>query len=93
MIEADLGEPLPHWTFHDLRRTCATGLARLGVALPVVERALNHTSGSFAGIVSVYQKHGFDAEKRHALDAWGGHVERLTSEQGGNVVALTARAS
>jgi integrase len=48
---------------HDIRRTVASGLARLGVNLPVVEKLLNHVSGSFAGIVSVYQRHSFSAEK------------------------------
>jgi len=87
------GEPVPAWVFHDLRRTCATGMARLGTALPVVEKVLNHTSGSFGGIVGVYQKHGFADEKRYALDAWGAFVERLVSaEPGANVVALQARA-
>ncbi len=89
-ITADLGEPIPHWTFHDLRRTCATGLARLGIALPAIERTLNHTSGSFAGIVGTYQKHSYSDEKRHALDRWGDFVERLMSGQGDNVVTLKA---
>lgn len=89
-VAADIGGALPHWTFHDLRRTCATGLARLGVALPTIERALNHTSGSFAGIVGTYQKHSFADEKRHALDRWGDFVERLASGRDGNVVTLKA---
>src|SRR5262249_61897823 len=38
------------WTLHDLRRTAASGMARLGIGLPVIEKVLNHTSGSFAGI-------------------------------------------
>ena len=42
-------EPIPHWTVHDLRRTGATGLARLGVNLPAIEKILNHSSGSFRG--------------------------------------------
>ncbi len=87
------GQPLPHWTFHDLRRSTATGMARLGIALPVIERALNHVSGSFRGIVSVYQKHEYGDEKRHALDAWGVFVERLVStEEGANVLEMKARA-
>ena len=44
---------IPHWTLHDLRRTAASGMARLGINLPVIEKVLNHTSGSFAGIVGV----------------------------------------
>jgi integrase len=87
-IAADVGESLPHWTFHDLRRTCATGLARLGIALPVIERTLNHVSGSFAGIVGTYQKHSYSDEKRAALTAWGAFIERLMSEPGANVVEI-----
>ena len=69
--------PLPHWTFHDLRRTAASGMARLGVNLPVIEKVLNHSSGSFAGIVGAYQRHSFADEKRKALDIWGSFVEKL----------------
>ena len=45
---------LPRWTFHDLRRTAVSGMARLGIPLAVIEKVVNHTSGSFAGIVGVY---------------------------------------
>ena len=51
------------WTVHDLRRTCASGMARLGTNLVVIEKVLNHVSGSLAGIVGVYQRHEFAAEK------------------------------
>ena len=43
---------IPRWTLHDLRRSCVSGMARLGIALPVIEKVVNHSSGSFAGIVS-----------------------------------------
>ena len=76
----------PHWTFHDLRRTAATGMARLAVSIPVIEKVLNHVSGSFAGIVGVYQRHGFGDEKREALDLWGRHLEAIASEPGSNNV-------
>jgi integrase len=65
------------WVVHDLRRTAASGMARLGVSLAVIEKVLNHTSGSFRGIVGVYQRHEFAEEKRQALDKWAEHVERL----------------
>jgi hypothetical protein len=45
------------------RRTAATGMARLRVPLPDIEKVLNHTSGSFAGIVGVYQLRDFADEK------------------------------
>ena len=65
------------WRIHDLRRTVATGLQKLGVNLQTIEAVLGHTSGSRAGVVGVYQRHSFDAEKRAALDAWGAHVTAL----------------
>ncbi|MEI9933167.1 MAG: integrase arm-type DNA-binding domain-containing protein [Rhizomicrobium sp.] len=66
------------WTLHDLRRTFATGLASLGVSIPVVERLLNHVSGSFGGIVGVYQRHDFMPEMREAIRMWEEHVLALT---------------
>ena len=65
------------WTVHDLRRTTASGMARLGESLVVIEKVLNHVSGSLAGIVGVYQRHEFAVEKRAALQQWADHVERL----------------
>jgi integrase len=65
------------WHIHDIRRTVATGMQKLGVALQTVEALLGHTSGSRAGIVGVYQRHDFAAEKRVALEAWGAHVMAL----------------
>ena len=65
------------WRIHDLRRTVATGLQKLGVNLQTIEAVLGHTSGSRSGVVGVYQRHSFDAEKRVALDAWGAHLTGL----------------
>lgn len=85
-------EPLPHWSFHDLRRSCASGLARIGVDLHIIERCLNHISGSFGGIVSVYQKHKYEDGMRRALEAWARHVDAVVSgKQGENVIELAAR--
>ena len=86
------GAPIAPWRIHDLRRTFATGLARLGVQLPVVEKLLNHTSGSFAGVAGVYQRHDFADEKRHALERWAAHVADLVSgHRSPNVVRLETR--
>jgi hypothetical protein len=52
-------------------------MAKLGVSLPVIEKVLNHVSGSFAGIVSVYQRHDYASEKRAALQRWADHVSKL----------------
>jgi integrase len=82
-------KPPEHWTFHDLRRTLASGMARLGIQLPVIEKVLNHSSGSFRGIVGVYQRHSYADEKRQALDAWASFVQSVVSgKRPANVVAL-----
>ena len=79
---------IPPWTIHDLRRTCAAGLQRLGVPLPVTERVLNHVSGSFGGIVGVYQRHEYADEKREALERWAARVEQIVCGQVARVVTL-----
>ncbi len=68
-----------NWVLHDLRRTMATGLQGLGVRLEVTEAILNHVSGSRGGIVGIYQRHEWSAEKRAALNAWANHVVQITS--------------
>jgi integrase len=78
------------WRLHDLRRTLATGLQRLGIRLETTESVLNHISGSRAGIVGVYQRHDWKIEKRAALDAWARHIEATMSgdETSANVVRV-----
>ena len=67
--------PPERWTLHDLRRSLATGLQKLGVRLEVTEAVLNHISGSRKGIVGVAtERHTWGDEKRAALTAWGAHV-------------------
>jgi integrase len=88
----DAKSGVANWRLHDLRRTAATGLQRLGVRLEVTEQVLNHVSGSRAGIVGVYQRHDFATEKRAALEAWGAHVLAIVEGRPatGNVVTLRA---
>jgi integrase len=70
-----------NWQLHDLRRTFASKLAELGVSLPTIEKLLNHVSGSFGGIVSVYQRHNWLPEMREAVGAWGLWVRTLLSSE------------
>ena len=60
----------PRWVIHDLRRSVATNLQKLGVRLEVTEAVLGHVSGSKAGVVGIYQRHTWADEKRAALAAW-----------------------
>ena len=84
------GEPvqIPHWTWHDLRRTAATRMAGLKIPAEVIEAALNHVSGAVAGVAGIYNRHGYAEEKREALDAWARMVLQLVRGGGGNVVHL-----
>jgi integrase len=82
------GKELSPWRLHDLRRTAASGMQRIGVQLPVIEKCLNHLSGSFAGIVGVYQTHEFAAEKRAALDAWAREIERIVTGKTASVIQM-----
>ncbi|WP_271077905.1 tyrosine-type recombinase/integrase [Aurantiacibacter sp. MUD61] len=84
---ASRGEELKPWRFHDLRRTAATHMVRLGIAETTVSRVLNH---ALQGVTAqVYALHSYAPEKRHALDAWASEVERaLGIATGDNVVQI-----
>jgi integrase len=73
------------WRLHDLRRSFATTAARLGIAPHVVEKCLNHSGGTIRGVAAVYNRAGYDVEKRRALEAWARH---LTADRS-NVVTLS----
>jgi integrase len=78
------------WRWHDIRRTVATGLQKLGVQLPVTEAILGHTSGSRSGIVGIYQRHDYAEEKRVALVMWADRVDAIVRGEKGKVVPLRA---
>ncbi|ACK84216.1 tyrosine-type recombinase/integrase [Methylorubrum extorquens] len=80
------------WRLHDLRRTFASGCARLGVAVHVVEKALNHVSGTHSGIVGVYQRHSYGDERRCAMELWAAHLDGLVGGAA-KVVKLERRVS
>lgn len=81
-----LWQGLEPFTAHDLRRSCRTGLARLGVDHVVAEKVLAH---AIPGVQGVYDRHDYLPEMRVALQRWADHLERLVSgEAAGNVVAF-----
>ena len=82
---------LEPWRVHDVRRTFATGLQRLGIRFEVTEAILNHVSGARSGVAGVYQRHDWKEEKRAALDAWADFCGGLLHPANGacDVVPLT----
>src|SRR5664279_1561993 len=75
--EIDLLSGVTGWRLHDLRRTCVSGMARLGIAPHVADKILNHQGGTISGVAAVYQRHEFLAERTKALELWGAHVARI----------------
>jgi integrase len=69
------------WRLHDLRRTCVSGIARLGIAPHVADKILNHQAGTISGVAAVYQRHEFFSERRQALELWGAHIGQLLEEK------------
>lgn len=74
------GSQTSDWRLHDLRRTAASGMARAGVAPHVVEKVLNHISGTISGVAAVYNRYGYDREKREALETWGEYLAQLSGQ-------------
>ncbi len=83
------GDPLKPWTLHDLRRSAATHMVRLGVLEEVVGRVLNHAP---KGVTAKnYALHSYAPEKRSALDRWAAELMRAVSgNSSDNVVPLHA---
>jgi integrase len=70
---------------HDLRRTAATFMSSLGVERFIISRILNHTERS---ITSVYDRYGFDKEKRRALVMWAGKLEEILVGRKRKVISI-----
>jgi integrase len=76
------------WILHDLRRTAATGMARMNIPPHVVDKILNHVSGSIRGVAAVYNRHSYLDERRAALDGWANRLATLLAGSPVNVVLL-----
>ena len=87
------GARIAPWTFHDLRRSAASGMASIGIAPHVVEAVLNHRSGTIKGVAKVYNRYSYATEKRAALDAWARRLEAIVSgeDDEGKVVAFVRK--
>jgi integrase len=76
-LDEKLGTTVTPWRVHDLRRTAASGMQRLGIRVEVIERALNHVSGSYRGVAGIYQRDPLADDVRDALERWGRHIADL----------------
>ncbi len=65
------------WTLHDLRRSAATHMASHGVAPHVIERILNHVTGTFGGVAGIYNRFQYLPEMRIALELWADEIGKL----------------
>ena len=79
---------------HDLRRTCATGMAEAGVPVDSIAKVLNHVDRG-ARATRVYDRYSYDREKRAALDAWARRLKCDPSVEAGrhNRCTVLARLS
>jgi integrase len=77
----DAAAGIAPWVIHDLRRTCATGMAEIGVPPHIVEAVLNHVSGAKAGVAGTYNRAAYSAEKKIALEQWASYLETIVSGQ------------
>ena len=74
------------WCLHDLRRTMATNIRKLGIDRLTVSKVLNHAE---SGITQVYDRYAADREKREALERWARQLTALVeSQEGAEVLEL-----
>jgi integrase len=72
-LRGRLGD-IPEWRIHDLRRSCATGMAEIGIQPNIIEAILNHVSGHKAGVAGIYNRAAYAEPMRVALQRWAEHV-------------------
>jgi integrase len=78
------------WRLHDLRRTAASEMARLGHPPHVVAAILNHSPGSTQGITAIYNRHRYGDEKRQALATWARELERIIGRGESKIVSIAS---
>lgn len=63
---------------HDLRRTMATRAAMLGIPPHIIERILNHVSGTeISPLQQIYNRYKYLPEIREALETYETYLERI----------------
>ena len=85
--------PVSEWKLHDLRRTCATGMADIGVQPHIIEAVLNHVSGHKVGVAGIYNRSSYEREVRAALGLWEDHVRTLVEGGERKVIPYAPQAA
>jgi integrase len=80
------------WSAHDLRRTCLTNLAKLGVVPHVIAHVANHRSLTKSGVTFAhYVQHSYEGEKRRALDLWSDRLGAIVGKRAAKVLPMRGR--
>ena len=79
---------IEEWRLHDLRRSCATHMARLGVDRVVIGKVLNHAE---PGVTATYDRDDRAPEKRSALDRWALRLQAVVDGKDDRKVVQLAK--
>lgn len=82
-----IGAEIAGWRVHDLRRTFASNMQRIGTEPAVIEQLLNHKSGAIKGVAAVYQRHDYAMEKTQAMTAFAAWLRLLIADGKGDLWA------
>jgi integrase len=65
------------WTLHDIRRSVATKMAELRIAPHIIERILNHVTGTMSPLSRVYNRATYLEEMRAAIELWEAQLSKI----------------
>ena len=81
-VRLDKASGVSDWTLHDLRRTYATLHAQIGTPIHVIERLLNHVSGTLSGVAGIYNRYSYQDEMAKAVVAYTAYIRKLVGDTG-----------
>jgi integrase len=77
MLEQAGNANIDSWKPHDLRRTVASEMARLGIYQEVIEKIQNRSDGKLSGIAGVYNRYNYAREKLQAMERWHDELMKI----------------
>ena len=73
-LQMDRLSGVQNWKFHDLRRTVATNLTKLGIDRLILQKIINHSE---RGVTQIYDRYSYMDEKREALQKWADRLDEI----------------